>query len=229
MKTFLQICQDVWSETGISGAGPVSVTTAVGIERRLVGWVRDAWKDVQQFRPDWPWMINEVTFALSPQKDRYSLAELVLTDNVEKWLFDNTKIYKTYDGKDGEQYISGREYLAEWPAMSLGTQTPAQPESILYDPTSNDLVFYPVPDAEYSVTTRYYRQPQALAADLEVPLMPPGSKYQDIIKWKALVYYGFYDGAPDILGEAEQRYGELIIAMDNQYGQIISVGYGPLA
>lgn len=228
MKTFLEICQDVREETGISGSGPVSVTTAIGIERRIVGWVRQAWVDVQQFRPDWPWMVKDFTFNLSPEKERYTLAELNLTD-VDRWIFDQTRIYKTADGRLGESYIRSADYYRDWLSLTIGITENTTPTHILFNPTNNELVFFPAPDAEYTTTTRYYRQPQRVAADIDIPLVPPGARFQEIIKWKALMYYGFHDGAPDVLGEAEQMYAEMITAMDNQFGQNITIGHRPLA
>jgi hypothetical protein len=228
MKTFLEICKDVRAETGISGSGPVSVTTATGIEQRLVKWVRQAWLDVQQFRPDWPWMLQDFTVDISPGKNRYTPAELNLTD-LKAWELKQSKIFKIADGKRGERLLATKNYFRTWPALSLGVSPDGPPSIILFDPTTNALVFYPQPDAEYTVTTRYYRKPQRLVADTDIPLLPPGEEYEKIIFWKALVYYGFYDGAPDILAEAEMYYGELITALDNQYGQIISFEYEPLA
>lgn len=228
MKTFLQICKDAIEETGISGSGPVSVTTAKGIEKRMVGWVRQAWIDIQQYRPDWPWMFKEFSFNTSPNKSRYPCSELLLTD-VEKWDFDGASIFKTADGVQGEAPIGSITFDKWWKSYRMGEQTPADPGFLFVDPGNNDLMVYPDPDADYTITLRYYRALQYLSANTDVPLMPTNVAWQEIIKWRALWYYGFHDGAPDTFSEAEVMYDSMIHALDNRYGSSINIALVPIA
>ncbi len=228
MQNFLEICQEVLSETGISGTGPTSVVGTVGIEKKIVGWVQKAWLDVQQYRNDWPWMLKEFSFTTSPSKDIYLLTELSLTD-VERWELAGATIYKTAEGKAGERYLGSIDYRVWWENLRIGTQTPAPPDKIMFTPGDNDLRVYPLPDAEYTITLRYFRALQRLTADADIPLMPTNQAWQDIIKWKALKYYGFYDGAPDIAAEAQEQWDSAIQAIDNRYGAVISMNMGTLA
>lgn len=228
MRTFLQIVGDAWEETGLSGTGPTDVTKATGIEKRMVGWVRQAWIDIQQFRSDWPWMFTTFTFNTSAGKQTYPLVELGLTD-VERWLFDGASIYKTADGAGSEQGIGSSSYEAWFRSGRQGVHLPAQPGYLFTDPATNALMVFPVPDDEYTVTLRYYKAPQRLAANTDVPLMPTNQAWQEIIKWKALYLYAFHDGAPALLDEAEFQYDEMIAALDNKYGQVLSIGRSPIA
>jgi len=228
MKTFLQICQDVLRETGVSGLGPVSVLTATGIEKKIVGYVVQAWIDVQTYRDDWPWMFKEFSFETSPMKQRYPCVELNLTD-VETWDLDGAGIYKTIDGKRAESFLGSRIYDNWWKHNRIGEQLPATPESIFVDPATNDLMIYPVPDDFYTISLRYYKAAQRLVADLDIPMMPTNESWKDIIMWKALWYYGYYDGAPSVLSEADLKYSEAIHALDNRKGSIISISAEPIA
>lgn len=228
MKSFLEICKDVREEAGISGLGPVSVVGAVGIERRIVGWVQRAWLDVQQYRDDWPWMLKEFSFITSPGKDLYPLIELNLTD-VERWELAGATIYKTAEGKGSERKLGSADHRYWWEHLRIGLQTPESPGSIMFTPGDNSLRLYPAPDGEYTITLRYFRALQRLATDAEIPLMPTNQAWQDIIKWKALKYYGFYDGAPDIAAEAQEHWDTAIHALDNRYGATISLNMGTLA
>ena len=228
MKTFLQICQDARRETGISGSGPVSVLTATGIEKKIVGYVVQGFIDVQIYRPDWPWMYKDFSFNTSPNKQRYSCVELNLTD-VEKWDFSGASIYRTVDGKAGEVFLGSTTYESWWNFHRIGLQKPAQPSAIFSDPATGDLMFFPAPDAEYTVNLRYYRAAQRLAANGDIPRMPTNEAWADIIMWRALWYYGYQDGAPDILAEAEMKWDEMIHTLDNRYGQNIFLVGRPIA
>jgi len=228
MRTFLQICQDAWEETGLSGTGPSDVVAATGIEKRMVGWVRQAWIDIQQFRPDWPWMYISFDFNTSADKLLYPLTELNLTD-VESWNFQGASIYKAADGVDGEQDIGVTTYEKWWNNYRKGTQTPAQPGYVFPDPVTNGLMLFPTPDDEYTITLRYYKAPQRLAADGDIPLLPTNQAWQEIIKWRALYLYAFHDGAPALLDESEFQYDEMITALDNRYGQAMNIVGRPIA
>ncbi|MBV5329137.1 MAG: hypothetical protein JZU65_16170 [Chlorobium sp.] len=228
MKTFLEICKEVLSEAGLSGTGPSSVISAVGVEKRIVGWVSQAWLDVQQYRDDWPWMVKDFSFITSPDKDLYPLSELLLTD-LERWEFSGASIYKTTDGKKAERPLKSAHYGVWWEKYRMGEQLTAEPGIIMAQPVDNALRLHPEPDAEYTVTLRYYRSLQILTSDADIPLMPPGSSWQDIIKWKSLLYYAFHDGAPGIATEAMDKWDTAIQAMDNRYGQDISFNMGTLA
>ncbi len=228
MKTFLDICRDARREAGLSGSGPVSVTTATGIEKNIVGYVVRAFIDVQTYRTDWPWMRKDFEFITSPGKQRYPLAELNLTD-VENWDFSGASIYKTADGKAGESPLGSATFDTWWNFHRIGLQTPAQPEAIFFDPATNDLMLFPVPDAEYTIPLRYYRAAQVLVANGDIPRMPTNEAWNDIIMWRALWYYGYYDGAPDVLEEAERKWDEMIHALDNKYGQSITISARPIA
>lgn len=228
MKTFLQICQDVREETGISGSGPVSVSSATGIEKKLVGYVVQAWIDIQEYRSDWPWMFKEFSFNTSPGKQRYPCVELNLSD-VEFWDLTGVSIFKVYEGKIAEHYMPSSTYQNWWKFHRIGVQQSAPPESIFVDPANEDLMIYPAPDDEYTVSLRYYRAAQRLAANGDIPMMPTNQAWQDIIKWRALWYYGYHDGAPDVLAEAEIRYGEMIHTLDNRKGTDIFITLRPIA
>jgi hypothetical protein len=228
MKNFLQICQDVRREAGLSGSGPTSVLTATGIERKIVGWVIQAWLDMQNYRPDWPWMFQEFEFTTSPGKALYLPSELNLTD-VETWDFSGTSIYKTIEGKAGEHFLGSTTFEVWWKCLRIGIPDSREPQAIFYRPADNALMLYPTPDDEYTISLRYYRAAQRLAANGDIPRLPTSDTWEDIIMWRALHYYGYHDGAPDVLSEADVRYDELITALDNKIGQTISIGLRPIA
>lgn len=228
MKNFLKICRDVIEEAGLSGEGPVTVTNTTGIERRVVGWVRQSWLDIQRYRSDWPWMRKYFSFTTSPGKVRYTLAELGLSD-LETWIFDAPSAFKVSLGPAAEVPIGTTTYDQYWRHLRINNVVPAPPAKILEDPVDHALIIHPIPDGEYQVTILYYRTPQELNADTDIPIIPVGPSWQEIIKWKALMYYAYHDGAPDLSDEASQQYLDMIHALDNRFGQQISFSSRPIA
>ncbi len=228
MKTYLRIIQDAWLEAGLSGPGPSTVAGLAGIQKRMAGWVSRAWLDIQEYRPDWPWMRREFSFVTSPGKQRYSLVEMNLAD-LERWDLDAPLIYKVSAGKTHESPIGTTTYDHWHKYLRIGTQPPGQPSRLFVNPANNDLLVYPVPDDEYNISLQYYKAPQVLANDSDKPELPVNRAWQDIIMWRALWYYGYHDGAPDVLAEAEDKYGEKIHALDNRFGQNIYLVGRPLA
>ncbi len=228
MRTFIQICGDAWEETGLSGSGPSDVAEATGIEKRMVGWIRQAWIDIQQFRSDWPWLYKDFTFNTSADKRSYPLVELNLTD-LERWNFKGASYYKTADGVSAEQDIGATTHEKWWSRDRKGLQTPTMPGYLFSDPVTHALMIHPLPDDEYTVILRYYRAPQRLEVNEDIPILPTNKTWQEIIKWRALYLYAFHDGAPALLDEAEFNYDEMITALDNRYGQVMSLVGGPIA
>lgn len=228
MRNFLQISQDVLLEAGISGSGPTSVTNVTGIEKRIVGWVRQAWIDIQQYRGDWPWMEKDFSFNTSPGKQGYPLTELLLTD-VERWLFNGHSAYRVDLGEDAEFSLGALSYESWYKHLRSGPQRPGQPNTIIVHPVSSALIVYPIPDAEYTVKLRYYQTPFVLTLASDIPGLPTNQAWREIIKWRALWYYGYHDGNADVLVEAETTYSQMIHALDNRYGQTITIGARPIA
>jgi hypothetical protein len=60
--TFLELCQRLRQEVGAAGSGPAAVTGQHGESARLVGWIQQAWTDLQAKRPNWQfaWQIGEI-------------------------------------------------------------------------------------------------------------------------------------------------------------------------
>lgn len=228
MRNFLQIVGDAWEETGLSGKGPASVTKATGKEKRMCGWVRQAWIDIQEYRSDWPWMQKVFTFTTSADKPIYPLTELNITD-LESWILRGVKAYETAVGPEFPRRLDPTTYEYYWDVLSLGPQTPSVPAVIFFDPADNSLQLHPTPAAEYTIRLRYHRAPQVLADNTDVPLMPTNTSWQEIIKWKALMYYAFHDGAPALYDEAEAEYENMIHKLDNRFGPRFGVPGSPIA
>jgi hypothetical protein len=228
MKTYLEICNDVRFEAGLSGVPLTGISSAKGIDKRITGWVRQAWLDIQEYRNDWPWMTQTVGFVTSPGKQTYSPAELLFSD-LGEWVLDGALSFKTATGLSAGYWLDPHTYSAWWTKDRIGIQQSGAPAKIFVSPTDFSLMLHPVPDAEYTISLRYRRTPQVLTNPLDVPQFPVNNEYREMIKWKALIYYAWHDGSPDTAIAGEVSYANMLSKLDNRYGSQINITARPIA
>ncbi|RMD93747.1 MAG: hypothetical protein D6811_04310 [Alphaproteobacteria bacterium] len=212
MATYLQLCQDVARESGTvpTIGAPTTVSGQTGRLARIVTWVKDAWVDIQKQRPDWQWMLDEWSGTLTANTQRYSAASFSIDSRFSRWVLTDRQgnsalsCYKTSDGQTGEYELTivpwmafRRNYLRGSAASRTG-----RPQAVAVD-DQQQLVFYPIPDAGYTVNGFYHKSPQVLASDSDVPECP--AEFHAAIKWRALLYLGAYDEAPDQMGFWNQQ------------------------
>lgn len=77
---FLQLCNRLRLECGVSGADLTSVASQTGEPGRLVAWVNSAWLDIQNTRTDWQWMRTTATFPTATGQPTYTPTQIGLTD-----------------------------------------------------------------------------------------------------------------------------------------------------
>lgn len=64
--------------------------------------------------------------------------------------------------------------------------------------------FYPRPDVAYTITFGYASVPQVLSADDDEPLLD--QFYNDMIAWRAVIFYALWDKNMDVLNYAKARH-----------------------
>ena len=63
----------------------------------------------------------------------------------------------------------------------------------------------PVPDGQgYTVLGEYFRLPLELVNDADVPTLP--DKWWRMIFYRAMMYYGSFESAPEVFAEGEREY-----------------------
>lgn len=210
---FLQLCQETALDSGTI-AGVPNITTvagATGRVRQLVGWVRDAYIDIQNERLDWLWMNREFSAALTADKSSYLASELGI-DNVAEWIKDiptdcqrNMTLYETGQ-KEREDAIRQIPYMEFRDRYSIGVHETGQPVEWAVDP-QNKLLLGPTPDKAYVIAGRYRQTPQELALDDDVPEMP--ARFHRLIIGEAMRLMARSDEAFQVLIEKSQQYERL--------------------
>jgi hypothetical protein len=218
MATFLQLAQKLARESGtVQGdATPSSVVNQTGRLLKVVNWVIDAWKEIQNLHPSWRFRLKEFdgqTLTLNTME--YTAATLNITDHHD-WIqgAKADEPYWIYDPDIGESDQSALTWL-DWGDFRRqyrkGTHTAARPVHFSVSPTGN-LYIGPKPDKAYPIEGQYIRTPQALAANDEVPICKEA--FHEIIVWYALVYLAEHDEAAFSVATAQRKYDNYLADLE---------------
>jgi hypothetical protein len=201
--TFLQICQRLRQEAGVSGTGPTSVLNQTGEMKRIVDWVNTAWEDIQLSRTNWNWMRADFSFDTTLDDYDYTAAEAGIATRFSMWDSDTIKSFRTSVGVSNEFELGELLYSRYRSIYLVGPQPSGTPICFSVAPDKK-LLLGPKPDGVFTVSGQYWKTPQVLAVDDDEPEMP--AEFHMLIVWKALEMYGYYEAASECVGRG-QKYG----------------------
>lgn len=194
MSTFLQLCQQLRKEVGITGSGPATVVSQIGDYERVVQYIADADEHIQLMNSDWKFLHTTLSAkTLSSGTAEYSLSTLTITDLAQWDLSHSDDSGKTSfvlnPTGDSYQVLSFLDY-SEWRArQKLGTVPSDTPTRIVVKP-DNGLVFYPTPNAADTFVADYYKTPTRLSANSDISAIP--SQFHRIIVLKGKMLQAEY-------------------------------------
>ena len=232
MTDFLTLCQDTARECGITGGGPTAVTSQTGEYLRIVSWVIDAWKEIQQDM-DWRWMRKKFTMPTVDGTGEYAYTactDVDLTtaiDRFKRWHLDVRRnppiIYLTSAGVSGQTILTWApwddfEYLYLFGSRQSQTSRPIH---ITVDP-EDKIRLGPTPDDIYTLTGTYYKSGQTLAADDDVPEMP--TQYHRLIMYKAMEYYADYEAADNVERRSIKGTAQVLPNLIRNQGPKVRIG-----
>jgi hypothetical protein len=230
---FLQLCRRVAEISGTVAGVPdfTTVAGATGRVAQVVGWVRDAYVDIQNERPDWLWMRRTFTAPLTIGQIEYSAADLGIT-NFGSWIDDlpaegwrNLTIYETGD-QEQEGEITQIPYPLFRQQYLRGVHDANKPTEWAISPQS-ELLFGNKPDKAYIVSGEYRQAPQELALDADVPEMP--AQFHGLIVHEAIRLMARSDEAFQVITVQTQQYERLRNPLVIQQTPPVSFGGGSLA
>jgi len=190
--TFLELCQRVRQESGISGSGPTTVVNQQAILAKVVEWVRQADLDIQRLHPDWTFLWRFTTASLQSDVRQYTNLDLGLDtfSRVKRISIDG------YDLTELDwELFRRRGYVS--------ASDRQRPTTYSFR-TDGVLMVYPTPDAAYSLEIDYSLPAKPMLDDIDVSVIP--EPYHDIILHKALMYYASHEEDKMLLQVATQRY-----------------------
>lgn len=210
---FLSICRRLKREARVSGATntPASVTGQSGEMLNLVEWVQSAYQDIQNDQPEWEFLRADFSFQTVSGASSYSPVAAGLTELLKWRVRDEYSIRCYLNCVNNEQPI----IPISWEEMrsryfgSNRTQT-GRPVECAVKP-DNSLIFWPVPNGIYTVVGEYYKQPQTLTANTDIPIFP--GAYHMALVWLALRYTAAYQAAPEKYAHSDNEYSRLLNAL----------------
>ena len=212
MSTYLQLVQKFQRDCGVSGAQISTVSSQTGEANRLVNWIAEIYKEIQNKYPNWRWLRSR--FTVNTVADTAAYAATDCTDSIassaitrfRRWWplddagYSNVTYYLSSAGTGQEGYLPYLDWFRFRDLYMRGTQTSQQPAHFTIDP-QNNLRLGPAPDDVYVVSGEYQKSAQILAANDDTPEMP--SDFHDLIVYEAMMKrYAPFESAPEVYDQA---------------------------
>jgi len=201
MSTYLQLSQRLRQEAGISGTGPSTVVSQTGEMRRVVDWVNSAWLDIQMDSPYWDWMRDDFSFVTVANQRSYTPVQAGITTRFGRWNLDSIGL--SSGSQNDETLLDETSYRSFRFMYIVGPQTVGRPVSVTAMPDQS-LGLGHTPNAVFTVRGEYWKTPQSLSVDADIPEMP--EQFHEAIVYRALMLYARYESAAEIYSDAEQNY-----------------------
>ena len=210
MATYLELTRLTRLLSGIQGTGPSSVVSNQGIEEVLARAVRDAWVDIQNIREEWNFLEGSSSFNTVATQDTYTLLDIFLssTPDFKKYKLDSLIITNGLGKKSYLQHYD-RDVLE---AQFLNSTQQELPHKYAVDPSTSSIILKAIPDGVYNVDFRYWKNPEILLTDSQVPSLPIG--FHNLIAYKAVEKMAVYLSSPETYRqyatEAAKMMGQLM-------------------
>jgi len=203
MSTFLEICQDVRAQSGISGDGPTNVTGQTGIYADVVRWVEEAYNYVQTLHENWNFLYESQQITLQATFDEYDITTL----RVRQIAKDSYLRQFQLGDKIRLKYVP----FAEWRLNDRFLESvTGKPEFVTELPTG-ELRFWPIADDDYEIIFEAFSRPDIMTAGTDEPIF--AAQYHDLIKLDALRRYGEYYNSQEVYKSADATFRQLIMKM----------------
>lgn len=203
---FLQLCQRMRQECGISGNGPASVNNQIGENKRIIDWVASAYEDLQMKHTDWYWMRSSYEFTTTADVAGYSPSDAGITDFAQ-WDNETIRLYSASETEENARFLHFMPYLTYVKSKMTMADQANRPSYFTIMPDMK-LQLAPKPDAVYTVKGDYFKSPVTLTATLDTPDLP--ARFHMAIVYRAMMMYARYEAAGEIYADAEANYRRFV-------------------
>lgn len=223
---YLQLINRTRVECGVSGAS-TPLTTAqnlTGESARIANWVNSAWVDVQTAKDDWQWMREAVQFNTVTQQQLYTPTQAGVGSTFANWKRDSFRCSSVGQNYQDEQLMNYMEWSTFRNLYIYATMrtTYARPVVVTIDPDKS-LGFGSIPDQPYVITGEYYVKPVEFSADTDAPPSVFPDRFHMMIVYRAMMFYGGYESAPEVFQRGENEFKRLMNRLDiDQLPTIVS-------
>ncbi len=214
---FLQLVNRARVECGVSGAS-VPLTTTVGLtgeSARIANWVNSAWMDIQTAKSDWQWLRDPFEFNTVTQQQVYTAAQAGVGSTFANWKRDSFRASSVGQNYRDEQLLNYMDYSIFRNLYQYGNMrtTYARPVVVSITP-DKDLAFGAIPDQPYVIVGEYYRKPTEFTSDADAPPTAFPERYHMSIVYRAMMFYGGYEAAPEVFQRGETEFDRLMNRLD---------------
>ena len=181
---------------------------------------------MQGEHPTWLFRTDDFSFQTQANIGAYTAATAGISD-LAAWKFDpdsnNLSGIRLYSSEQDEQdmvYLSWDLFKANYRFGAARLQV-QRPSTFSVKPDMS-LDFWPIPDAAYTVNGEYIKRIATMAENDDEPILPD---FHMIIVWRALMYYGAFQGAPEAFAHGQNEYRKLLARLEEN--QLPKVQWGP--
>ena len=204
--TFLELCQAVRQEVGVSGTGPTTVLSQAGQLKVIVDFVAASDFEVQILWEDWDFLWAQYSSTLAT-----GVKEPVLQKPTDLGTWDTRSFYLNYTSDDST-HLTPFSYVDWRTDFRQGTQTNTTPSYAVVQPDQN-LFVDPPPDGAFTITADYWKTPTLMAANATVSPIPV--QFHRIIVARAKTMWAEREEAPDILISASAEYADILDKLES--------------
>lgn len=204
---FLQLVKKTVRKSAATIAVPTTVVGQTDIQALFVEWVQDAWKDIQMERLGLTWR-TDLDQSLSLVSGTY---EYGIGSGLESI---NLNSLTCHLSNESESKIYHQTYTYYQREIDRVVRASGKPKYFTLAPDDDNLIFWPNPDAAYTVLYEGIKDIEELdstddaGAGTSDLIVPAGLKviYHDAIVWQAVMSYAmhFEDGSK--LAEAKIKF-----------------------
>jgi len=231
MSTNLELVQELVTELGIGGAnqGATVPDTVIGQTGQLwnaVNWIKQANNNINLMWSDWRFLAVEYAETLS-----IGSADVPAhsgEETVKKWDRSSFWIDLSLTSVGALEWLSWedfRSYVLPGPAS-----TNTKP-SVITQKRDGTLLLNAPCNSTYALTAEFYKRPDLLATENDVPEMP--EEFHRLIVCEAAIKYGNKEAAAEVISGMEAEYDYLMAKLqtdqlpggefDDQYSQDVPI------
>lgn len=223
---FLQLVERLRVECGVSGSPITDVEALTSEHLRLRNWAASAWTDIQtEHEGQWAFMRVSSSYTTAAYESLLSPPEW-LAESVNTWKIDSFRIALSGEPRSRSVPIDYLPYDQFVAGPGLDVTEWAKPRYFTVRPSDKALFVAPGCDVPYTLFYDYQTEPVELEDNDDVPACP--AKFHMVIVYEAMLKYGRYEIAPEILSEAREGRDKLLFRL--KVDQLPSITFGgPLA
>lgn len=198
-STFLELCQQLVEDAGISGTF-TSVASQKGEFKRVVNWITRATTEIEGLWFNWDFLHVFHTFDTV-----VGVSDYPAPTNHNLWDVVTAKL------PTREQTLDS----ISWTRKKLDPSLPYDGDPFEFTVLPNKSIrLYGTPTSIIKLDIEYWKVPTALVNNADTPAIP--LQFRDIIVYKALQHYANYESADEVKVQSLENYQARLTQLESQ-------------